>query len=165
MCWKRQYIVMMNKIKLYKQLDGKLSFKLINFIPFDSNDWLVINKLNKLDCKTYSKKILLFIINDLAADSLKEDIRIDLDLFDAIRAYCQQTYALRDLLLITKLIHSFYPESSSQNYIKYFINDQYAGNGMYGFVNPLDSTLDTNNKKKYLYYTTVYFYLIKQIIN
>lgn len=36
---------------------------------------------------------------------------------------------------------------------------------MYGFVNPLDSTLDTNNKKKYLYYTTVYFYLIKQIIN
>lgn len=67
--------------------------------------------------------------------------------------------------MITKLIHSFYPESSSQNYIKYFINDQYAGNGMYSFVNPLDSTLDTNNKKKYLYYTTVYFYLIKQIIN
>ena len=32
------------------------------------------------------------------------------------------------------------------------------GNGMYGFVNPLDSTLDTNNKKN-IYIIRLYIFI------
>lgn len=124
--------------------------------PILNQELTNITKLNRYDLLKELKRYLnnTFIF---------EGIDIDAYLIDSIRAYFQQTYDLKGLLLVVLLAKK--SNLFSEYFIEHintFLKSQYRGNNLFGYRNPFIDFKRTD--KNYIIYCSRYFNLINKII-
>lgn len=130
---------------------------------FDKEDKLILNQgltnITKINKWNLLKEMQKYLNNTF----IFEGIDIDAYLIDSIRAYFQQTYDLKGLLLVVLLAKK--SNLLSKHFTKHmsaFLKSQYRGNNLFGYRNPLIDFKKTD--QNYIIYCSVYFNLINKII-
>lgn len=130
---------------------------------FDKEDKLILNQ--GLSNREKLDKIILIneLKNHLNNVFILENIDIDSYLIDSIRAYFQQTYDLKGLLLIILLAEKLNLFSDHfTTSISKFLQSQYRGNDLYGYKNYLIEFKKINDN--YILYCSIYFNVINKIL-
>lgn len=153
----------MNLEEVSRNLEKIRSTKKLPVYLFNKKDTLILNQ--GFNYKQYTNGYILIeelkkhISND---DYILKDINCCL--IDALRAYFQQTYDLQGLLITVLLARKLNLLSERFNsHLNNFLKNQSRGSNLYGYINPfIDSNKENEN---YILYCSVYFGLIKEIVN